>query len=124
MGKTSFALSIAKNVAIDQGIPTAFFSLEMNDVQLVNRLISNTCEIDGTKLMSGNLDEADWKRLDSRLSLMQKKPLYIDQTPALNIFELRTKAQRLVREKGVKLIMIDYLQLMNLVKVQRANAHC
>ena len=113
MGKTSFALSIAKNVAIDQGIPTAFFSLEMNDVQLVNRLISNTCEIDGTKLMSGNLDEADWKRLDSRLSLMQKKPLYIDQTPALNIFELRTKAQRLVREKGVKLIMIDYLQLMN-----------
>lgn len=113
MGKTSFALSIAKNTVVDNNIPTAFFSLEMNNVQLINRLISNTCEIEGSKILSGNLSDADWKRLDSNLSKLQGAPLYIDETPALSIFELRTKARRLVREKGVKLILIDYLQLMN-----------
>lgn len=113
MGKTSFALSIAKNAVVDYNTPTAFFSLEMNNVQLVNRLISNACEIEGSKILSGNLSDADWKRLDSNLSKLQGAPLYIDETPALSIFELRTKARRLVREKGVKLILIDYLQLMN-----------
>ena len=121
MGKTAFALSLAKNSAIDNEIPTAIFSLEMTNVQLVNRLISNTCEIDGKKIMSGNLDESDWQRIDKHLSLMSGAPLYIDDTPGLNIFELRTKAQRLVREKGVKVIMIDYLQLMHAAGARFSN---
>ena len=113
MGKTSFALSIAKNVAIDQRIPVAFFSLEMNNVQLVNRLISNTCEIEGKKVMNGQLDDADWDRFDRNIRKLEGAPLYVDETPGLSIFELRTKARRLAREKKVELIMIDYLQLMN-----------
>lgn len=113
MGKTSFALSIAKNVAVDYHVPTAFFSLEMNNVQLVNRLISNVCEVSGHKILTGQLDDEDWKRLDVKIRALTGAPIYIDDTPGLSIFELRTKARRLVREKGVKLIMIDYLQLMN-----------
>jgi len=112
MGKTAFALSLAKNIAADQKIPMAFFSLEMSDVQLANRLISNACKIEGTKLMSGQLDRADWLRLDKKIDNLKDAPLYIDDTEGLSVMELRTKARRLVREKGVKLIMIDYLQLM------------
>jgi len=112
MGKTAFALSLAKNIAADQKIPMAFFSLEMSDVQLANRLISNACMIEGTKLMSGQLDRADWLRLDKKIDNLKDAPLYIDDTEGLSVMELRTKARRLVREKGVKLIMIDYLQLM------------
>lgn len=113
MGKTSFALSIAKNIAVDYSEPIAFFSLEMNNVQLVNRLISNTCEIAGNKILNGQLTPEEWERLDSNLRKLTGAPLYIDDTPGLSVFELRTKARRLVREKGVKIIMIDYLQLMN-----------
>ena len=113
MGKTSFALSIAKNIAVDYNEPIAFFSLEMNNVQLVNRLISNTCEISGSKILSGQLSDEEWKRFDVKVRNLTGTPIYIDDTPGLSIFELRTKARRLVREKGVKLIMIDYLQLMN-----------
>ena len=113
MGKTAFALSLAKNIAVDNRIPVAFFSLEMSNVQLVNRLISNVCEISGKKILNGQLDQEEWKRLDSRLRKLQGAPLYIDDTPGMSIFELRTKARRLVREKDVKIIMIDYLQLMN-----------
>ena len=113
MGKTSFALSLAKNIAVDNQTPIAFFSLEMNNVQLVNRLISNTCEISGHKILNGQLSPDEWERLDKNLRLLMGAPLYIDDTPGLSVFELRTKARRLVREKGVKIIMIDYLQLMN-----------
>lgn len=113
MGKTAFALSMAKNMAIDQHIPTAFFSLEMSNVQLVNRLISNVCEIPGDKIKSGQLEQYEWGQLDVRSQQMTGAPLYIDDTPSLSVFELRTKARRLVREHGVRVIMIDYLQLMN-----------
>ena len=113
MGKTAFALSLAKNIAIDNRIPVAFFSLEMSNVQLVNRLISNVCEISGKKILNGQLDDEEMKRLDARLRRLQGAPLYVDDTPGMSIFELRTKARRLVREKGVRIIMIDYLQLMN-----------
>ncbi len=89
MGKTAFVLSMAKNIAVDYRNPVALFSLEMSNVQLVNRLIANVCE---------NLMDA---------------PLYVDDTPSLSVFELRTKARRLVREHGVRIIIIDYLQLMN-----------
>lgn len=113
MGKTSFALSIAKNIAVDHRIPIAFFSLEMNNVQLVDRLISNVCEIEGKKIMNGQLARDEWERLDKNLAKLTGAPVYIDDTPGMSIFELRTKARRLVREKGVEVIMIDYLQLMN-----------
>ena len=113
MGKTSFALSIAKNIAVDFQQPVAFFSLEMNNVQLVNRLISNVCEIKGSKILSGQLDDEEWNRLDKNVRKLEGTPVYIDDTPGLSIFELRTKARRLVREKKVKIIMVDYLQLMN-----------
>ncbi len=113
MGKTSFALSLAKNIAADTKTPIAFFSLEMSNVQLVNRLISNVCEIQGSHLQSGQLQPDEWDRLDKRINDLYGAPLYIDDTPGLSVFELRTKARRLVREHGVKIIMIDYLQLMN-----------
>lgn len=113
MGKTAFALSLAKNIAVDYDVPIAFFSLEMSDVQLGNRLISNVCEIEGRKILNGQLDDDEWKRLDANVGRLQKAPIYVDDTAGMSIFELRTKARRLVREKGVKIIMIDYLQLMN-----------
>ena len=112
MGKTAFALSLAKNIAVDQKIPMAFFSLEMSDVQLTNRLMSNACKIDGKKLLSGQLDRSDWLRLDRKIDILKDAPLYIDDTEGLSVMELRTKARRLVKEHGVRLIMIDYLQLM------------
>ena len=113
MGKTSYALSVAKNIAVDFRIPIAFFSLEMSNVQLVNRLISNVCEIPGNKILSGQLTHEEWARLDQNLRQLEGAPLFVDDTPSLSVFELRTKARRLVKEKGVKIIMIDYLQLMN-----------
>ena len=113
MGKTSFALSLAKNIAVDAQVPIGFFSLEMNNVQLVNRLISNVCEIVGSKILNGQLTPDEWDRLDKRLRNLQGAQVYVDDTPGLSVFELRTKARRLVREKGVGVIMIDYLQLMN-----------
>jgi replicative DNA helicase len=113
MGKTSFALSMAKNIAADFKVPMAFFSLEMSNVQLVNRLISNCCEIQGSKILNGQLQPDEWDRLDKRINGLLGAPLYVDDTPGLSVFELRTKARRLVREHGVKIIMIDYLQLMN-----------
>lgn len=113
MGKTAFALSMAKNIAVDQKIPVAVFSLEMSNVQLVNRLIVNVCEITGEKIKSGQLAPYEWGQLDYKINELYGAPLYVDDTPSLSVFELRTKARRLVREHGVRLIMIDYLQLMN-----------
>jgi len=112
MGKTAFVLSMAKNMGV-MGHPVAIFSLEMSNIQLVNRLIMNVCSIEGTKLRSGNLSREDWAALDQNISQLQQAPIYIDDTPGLSIFELRSKARRLVREKGVECIIIDYLQLMS-----------
>ena len=113
MGKTAFVLSMAKNMAVDFNIPVAIFTLEMANVQLVKRMLSNIAELEGEKIKSGQLSPEEWDRLNSRLRNVYSAPLYLDETPGLSITELRTKARRLVREKGVKLIMIDYLQLMN-----------
>ena len=113
MGKTAFVLSMAKNIAVDFRNPVALFSLEMSNVQLVNRLISNVCEIDSGKIKSGQLAGHEWQQLDYKLKNLLDAPLYVDDTPSLSVFELRTKARRLVREHGVKIIIIDYLQLMN-----------
>ena len=113
MGKTAFALSMAKNIAADLRKPMAFFSLEMSGVQLTNRLISNVCEIGGKKILNGNLDATEWERFDKRINNLIGAPLYIDDTPGLSVFELKTKARRLKNEHKIELIMIDYLQLMN-----------
>lgn len=113
MGKTAFVLSMAKNMAVTYNYPIALFSLEMSNVQLVNRLIVNTCEIPGEKIKNGQLAPYEWEQLDFKIKELYDAPLYIDDTPSLSVFELRTKARRLVREHGVKMIIIDYLQLMN-----------
>lgn len=113
MGKTAFVLSMAKNITVDYRRPVAMFSLEMSNLQLVNRLIVNVCEISGDKIRSGRLAPYEWTQLNQRITKLQGAPLYIDDTPSLSVFELRTKARRLVREHKVELIIIDYLQLMN-----------
>lgn len=112
MGKTALVLTMAKNMAIDFAIPVGVFSLEMANVQLMKRIISNIAELDANKLKSGRLTEEEKERLNQRVRLAYDAPLYLDETPSLSITEMRTKARRLVREKGVKLIIIDYLQLM------------
>lgn len=112
MGKTAFVLSMAKNMAVDYAVPIAMFSLEMSNVQLVNRVISNVCELPGEKIKSGQLSNIEWDQLNSNIAKLYGAPFYLDETPGLSITELRTKARRLVREHGVKMILIDYLQLM------------
>ncbi len=112
MGKTAFVLSMMKKMAIDMRIPVAMFSLEMSSAQLVRRLMGNVCEISGEKLRNGQLEPHEWAQLDARSRAMNDAPVYLDDTSGLSIFELRTKARRLVREHDVKMIMIDYLQLM------------
>ncbi len=113
MGKTAFVLSMAKNIAVDFKEPVALFSLEMSNVQLINRLIVNVCEIPGEKIKSGQLAAYEWQQLDYKIKDLFDAPLFVDDTASLSVFELRTKARRLVREHGVKMIIIDYLQLMN-----------
>ena len=113
MGKTAFVLSMAKNMAVNYNIPVALFSLEMSNVQLVNRLIVNVCEIPGEKIKSGRLENYEWEQLDFKIKELYDAPIYIDDTPSLSVFESRTKARRLVREHNIQCIIIDYLQLMN-----------
>ncbi|MDK2902935.1 MAG: replicative helicase [Clostridiales bacterium] len=112
MGKTAFALNIAQYAAVKAKIPTAIFSLEMSKEQLVNRLLCAEANVDSHKLRTGNLDEEDWPRLAAALAPLSEAPLYIDDTPAISALELRSKARRLKMEKGLGLIIIDYLQLM------------
>lgn len=121
MGKTALVLSMARNMAVDYNIPTAIFSLEMSNVQLVNRLISNVCEIPGEKIKSGRLEQGEWEQLNTRIRLLYDTPLYIDDSPSLSILEFRTKARRLVKEHGIKIIIIDYLQLMNATGMKFGN---
>jgi replicative DNA helicase len=113
MGKTAFVLSMAKIMAVNFDIPVALFSLEMSNVQLVNRLIVNVSEIPGIKIKSGQLAPYEWEQLDNKVKELYDAKIYVDDTPSLSVFELRTKARRLVREHGVKCLFIDYLQLMN-----------
>lgn len=113
MGKTAFVLSMAKNMGVDYNTPVAIFSLEMSNVQLVNRLLMNVCELEGEKIKNGQLDKDEWKKFDIDLNQLLDAPIYIDDTPSLSIFELRSKARRLVKEHKIQCLIIDYLQLMN-----------
>ena len=86
MGKTAFVLSMAKNIAVDFNIPVAIFSLEMSNVQLVNRLIMNVCEIEGSKIRNGRLTKAEWDKLENNISVLQNAPIYVDDTPGLSVY--------------------------------------
>ena len=112
MGKTAFVLSIARNMAIDHEAPVAFFSLEMSAVQLMMRLIVAETGLSGTDIKSGRLTPEQWRHLESATKPLGTAPLYIDDTPALSVFEFRSKARRLKIHHDIKIIVIDYLQLM------------
>ncbi|WP_294318135.1 replicative DNA helicase [uncultured Chryseobacterium sp.] len=112
MGKTAFLLSMARNIAVGHKIPMALFSLEMASVQLITRMIASETRISSEKLRKGTLDDEEWQRLFSNVSELENAPLYIDETPSLSIFDFRAKCRRLVMQHGVKIIMVDYLQLM------------
>ncbi len=113
MGKTAFVLSMAKNMAVDHNSPVAIFSLEMSNVQLVNRLLMNVCNLEGEKIKNGQLTAAEWEQFDKDVNNLYGAPIYVDDTPSLSVFELRSKARRLVKEHNIQCIIIDYLQLMN-----------
>jgi len=111
MGKTTFASNIAMNVAL-RGEPVAFFSLEMSDEQIIERAISEVGRVDYQRLRTGRLADEDWPGVTHAVSRLTPAPLYVDDTPALSIGELRSRARRLKRAHDVKLVVIDYLQLM------------
>jgi len=113
MGKTSFTLSLARNAAMDFQKPVALFSLEMASTQLVQRLISMESEISATKLRSGKLEEYEWQQLHTTIERMSEVPIFIDDTPGINIFELRAKCRRLKMQHDIQMVIIDYLQLMS-----------
>jgi replicative DNA helicase len=112
MGKTAFVLSMARNMAVDFNRAVAVFSLEMSSVQLVNRLIASETEISAEKLRKGNLADHEFQQLHARIGKLSEAPLFIDDTPALSIFELRAKCRRLKAQHDIQLVVIDYLQLM------------
>jgi replicative DNA helicase len=112
MGKTAFVLTLARNTAVDHNQPVAVFSLEMSSTQLVSRLISSESELSGEKLRKGNLENHEWEQLNSKIVNLAKAPIYIDDTPALSIFELRAKCRRLKAKHDIQMVIIDYLQLM------------
>ncbi|NRR93420.1 replicative DNA helicase [Winogradskyella undariae] len=112
MGKTAITLTMARNMAVDSNIPVAFFSLEMSSVQLITRLISSETTLSSEKLRTGKLEKHEWEQLNVKVKALENAPLFIDDTPSLSIFDLRAKARRLASQYGIKMIMIDYLQLM------------
>ena len=113
VGKTAFALNIARNAAVDHNMPVAVFSLEMPAIQLAKRLMTSESGLPAEKIKGGSkLEPYEWEQLEYRLKALSKAPLYVDDTPSLPIMEFRTKAKRLVKTKGVRLVIVDYLQLM------------
>ncbi len=113
MGKTAFALNIVQNAAIRGNVPTAVFSLEMSKEQLVNRMLCSEAMLDAQKLRTGELEEKDWSALIEAMGPLSQAPIYIDDTPGISPMEIRSKCRRLKLEKGLGLIVIDYLQLMS-----------
>ncbi|MBO7371755.1 MAG: replicative DNA helicase, partial [Bacteroidales bacterium] len=114
VGKTAFVLTMARNMAVDYNVPVAFFSLEMSQTQLVKRLLVSETGIPSDKIWGAKKfnDPQDWDTLNERIGKLSRAPLWIDDTPSLSIYEFRSKARRLVQTQNVKMIIIDYLQLM------------
>ncbi|MFH2142100.1 MAG: replicative DNA helicase [Bacteroidota bacterium] len=113
MGKTAFVLSMARKIAVEHKRVVAFFSLEMSSVQLVNRLIVSETELPSEKIRNGNLKDFEWEQLEYKVRTLENAPIYIDDTPALSVFELRAKCRRLKAQYGVDVVVVDYLQLMS-----------
>jgi len=113
MGKTALALSMARNIAVDHGRPLAIFSLEMSSLQLINRLIVSETELPSDRIRNGRLEEYEWKQLEYKIKGLVDAQIYIDDTPAISIFELRAKCRRLKVQYNVEVIIVDYLQLMS-----------
>jgi len=111
VGKSSLALNISQYAAVHQKVPVGFFSLEMSRDELVNRLLASQSGVDSWKITTGNLNEEDFGKLGESMGILAEAPFYIDDTPGISISEMRTKARRLQLEHGVKLIVVDYLQL-------------
>lgn len=111
VGKTTLAMNIAQHVAVDAKIPVGFFSLEMSVAELVDRMLVGQANIDAWKMKTGNLKDDEFTRLSEAMGVLADSPMYIDDTPGISILEMRTKARRLQMEAGVKLIVVDYLQL-------------
>ena len=112
MGKTTLAINIAENAAIGSKVPTAIFSMEMPSQQLAFRMISSLGRVDQTHLRTGNFPDEDWSRINTAVQLMSEAPIFIDDTPGMSPTEIRARARRLQREHGLGLIVVDYLQLM------------
>ena len=112
MGKTAFVLSVARNITVDFGLAAAVFSLEMSSLQLVTRLMVSESELSSDSIKKGTLKDHEWEQLNKKISKLSEAPLFIDDTPALSIFELRAKARRLKAQHDIQIIIIDYLQLM------------
>lgn len=113
MGKTAFVLSVLRNAAVDHNRPVAIFSLEMSSVQLVNRLISSEAELDSEKIKKGSLADHEWAQLVHKTAKLSKAPLFVDDTPALSILELRAKCRKLKAQHDIQMVVVDYLQLMS-----------
>lgn len=113
MGKTAFALNVVQNAAIRHNVPVAVFSLEMSKEQLVNRMLCSEAMMDAQKLRTGELEDSDWPLLVQAMGTISKAPIYIDDTPGISPMEIRSKCRKLKLEKGLGLILIDYLQLMS-----------
>lgn len=112
VGKTAFALSLARNAAVKSGVPTAVYSLEMSQQQLLIRLLAAEARVDAHALRTGTLPEEKWAHISTRIHKLAPAPIFIDDTPALSVLELRARARRLKSEHDLGLIMVDYLQLM------------
>ena len=112
MGKTAFVLNIAQNAALDHNVPVAFFSLEMSKEQLVQRLLTSEGRVDAQRLRRGKLQDEEFVRLGRAAGILSHAPIWIDDTPAMTLLELRSKARRLVMEQNIGMVVVDYLQLM------------
>lgn len=113
MGKTAFTLALARNAAVDHKKPVALFSLEMSSVQLVQRMISMETQVASDKIRRGTLEDYEYKILTSKIDGLKNAQIFIDDTPAINVFELRSKCRRLKQQHDIQMIVIDYLQLMS-----------
>jgi len=112
MGKTAFAINIAQHVAIEDKVPVAIFSLEMSKEQLALRMLSSDGKVDSQKIRRGFVGEMDWPKLITAANRLSEAPIFIDDTPAISVLEIKAKSRRLKAEKGLDLIILDYLQLM------------